>query len=593
VEFRVLGPFEVVAGDRSLELGGSKQRAVLAMLALRAGRVVSTDALIDGLWGDAPPATAAKSLQVYVSRLRKALGDDVIATRAPGYVLTTLPDAVDALRAEALLARARDEAPTDAASTLSSVLELWRGAVLADLADEPFASIESARLEELRLVALEDRIDAELELGRHRELVPELELLSRSHPYRERTIGQCMLALYRSGRQAEALDAYRAARGKLADDLGLEPGAELRELERKILSQDASLAAPRATSRDSTAPPDARRRRRAAIAAACVAIVAAVVAMALVLVPDGDRSPIVAVPNSIAFIDPVRNEVGGVVPLDERPTRLAVSGDDVWVLYPDRSAIAHVNQAERRVLGTVGVGGAPSGIVADARGVWVADARTGRVTLIEPERLTVVTTVATRRRPIAPAADAFAPPHYDAGQLALGFGALWVASGDKTISRIDARTLRVTETIPHVVTGQGDGGITVGEGSVWVAGPFQEDPVTRIDPRTNTIVAEIPVAKFRASGIVVAGGSVWVSDVGENNLWRIDPARNIAVATVPVGVAPLGVAFGHGSIWVANSGDGTVSRIDPVSGRVTATIVVGGSPNGLAVTDDGVLVTVG
>ena len=152
----------------------------------------------------------------------------------------------------------------------------------------------------------------------------------------------------------------------------------------------------------------------------------------------------------------------------------------------------------------------------------------------------------------------------------------------------------MTAQIHDVVTGgSADGAITAGEGSIWVAGPYGGSPVTRIDARSNTILAKIPLSRFRASGAATGGGSVWVSDVGENNVWRIDPARNVAVATVPVGAAPIGVASGYGSIWVANSGDGTVSRIDAISGKVTRTIKVGGSPNGVAVTDEGVWVTVG
>ena len=189
MEFRVLGPLEVVDGERAIELGGSKQRSVLAMLVLRAGRVVSTEALVDGLWGDAPPATAAKSLQVYVSRLRKTLGDDVIVTRAPGYMLDAGPAAIDVARVETLVEQARGEPSFDSAATLSTALALWRGPALEDLADEPFAQVEVGRLEELRLSALEDRIDADLALGKHAALVPELEAVIAEPPL-PRTAGR-------------------------------------------------------------------------------------------------------------------------------------------------------------------------------------------------------------------------------------------------------------------------------------------------------------------------------------------------------------------------------------------------------------------
>jgi YVTN family beta-propeller protein len=584
VEFRILGPLEVIDEDRSLELGGSKQRSVLAMLALRAGRVVSTDTLIDGLWGDAPPATASKSLQVYVSRLRKALGEDVIVTRTPGYLLDVRPESIDVAHVEALLEQAHGEAPPEASSTLSTALALWRGPTLEDLAHEPFAQVEIGRLEELRLGAVEDRIDADLDLGKHASLVPELETLSRRHPYRERLIAQRMLALYRSGRQTEALEVYRDARTRLMDEIGIEPDPELRDLERRVLSQDPSLASPVA-GEQADEKPRRRPRRRVSLALAGVAIASAVAVTATVLLRDSDRSAIVAAPNSVAMIDPRQNAVVGVVPLGERPTRIAVHGDDVWVLHPDRRTISHISRSSNAVLGTVGVDGAPSSLAADARGVWISDARNGRLTLIEPERLTVAATVRTRRR-------ALLGPYADAGLLTRGYGSLWYASGEETIVRVDPRLASVTALIHDVATGEGNGAMAVGERSVWVAGPNQLDPLARIDPRSNRVIARIPLSKYRASGVAIGGGSVWVSDVGEDKVWRIDPARNIPVGTVSVGAAPIGVASGHGAIWVANSGDGTVSRIDALSGKVTRTITVGGSPNNLAVTDDAIWVTV-
>jgi YVTN family beta-propeller protein len=237
------------------------------------------------------------------------------------------------------------------------------------------------------------------------------------------------------------------------------------------------------------------------------------------------------------------------------------------------------------VTGTVGTGGAPSNLAAEERGVWVSDARDGTLQLIEPERLTVAKAIKTRDR-------ALTGPYSDAGLLTTGYGSLWYASGEQTITRIDRRTGRVTARIHDVATGESDGAITTGVGSVWVAGPVQGSPLTRIDPRTNLVLAKIPIAKYRAAGATVAGGAVWIADPGSDQVWRVDPLRNIPVATAQVGLAPLGVASGHGSVWVANSGDGTVSRIDPVSGRVIATIAVGGSPNGLAITEDGVWVTV-
>ena len=244
MEFRILGPLEARHGGRVLPLGGSRQRMLLAILLTRANAIVSADRLIDELWGAQPPRTAANALQYHVSQLRKALApSDPIVTREPGYVLRVASDELDLLRFEHLVETARQAQPEHAATVLREALGLWRGAALADLADKPFAQAEILRLEELRLAALELRLNADLELGRHGELVAELETLVRDHPLREPFRAALMRALYRCGRQAEALDAYRQTRALLVDELGIEPSPALQELERAILRQDPALAA--------------------------------------------------------------------------------------------------------------------------------------------------------------------------------------------------------------------------------------------------------------------------------------------------------------------------------------------------------------
>ena len=246
MDIRILGPLEVLDGGRALELGGAKPRAVLAMLALNANRAVSLDQLASALWDEEPPNSARKAIQVYVSQLRKALGKDRVQTKGAGYLLRVGPDELDLDRFEAL----RDRGDVDAA------LALWRGEPLADLADHLFARTEAARIEELRLACLEQRIERDLSAGRHTDVVGELEALTRSHPLREHLRGQLMLALYRSGRQAEALDAYRAARQTFMDELGLEPSRELRELHQRVLQQDPALDLP---ARRDPAPPERAR----------------------------------------------------------------------------------------------------------------------------------------------------------------------------------------------------------------------------------------------------------------------------------------------------------------------------------------------
>ena len=243
MRFRLLGPLEVEDDERPLDISRPKQRTLLAMLVLNANRVVSTDSLIEALWEDHVPDTAAKALQVHVSHLRRLLGATRLVTRAPGYVLRVSDNEYDVHEFEALVRQAQTETPPRASATWQRARSLWRGEPFADFATQRFARAEIARLEELRVVAIEGYLEAELGRGRAAELIGELESLVTEHPLREQLRYQLMLALYRSGRQAEALDAYKDAGRVLRDELGLEPSRALRDLERAILSQDPSLEA--------------------------------------------------------------------------------------------------------------------------------------------------------------------------------------------------------------------------------------------------------------------------------------------------------------------------------------------------------------
>jgi DNA-binding SARP family transcriptional activator/class 3 adenylate cyclase len=245
LEIRLLGPLEVRDDDAVIEIRRRKQRALLAALALRAGDLATADRLVDDLWGERAPRTAKHALENYVSELRKTLGKDVIATRVNGYVLEIDPGQVDVVQFQRLASEARHEAPAERAEKLRAALALVRAEPLVDLEFEPFALAAAPRIRELELGAREELVDAELELGRHADVVRVLEQLVAGHPYRERLRAQLMLALYRSGRQAEALTAYRDARSILVEQLGIDPGEDLQELERAILRQDPSLRAPR------------------------------------------------------------------------------------------------------------------------------------------------------------------------------------------------------------------------------------------------------------------------------------------------------------------------------------------------------------
>ncbi len=248
LDFRILGPVEVSREGRAVDLGAHRQRALLVLLLLSANEVLSSDRLIEGVWGEEAPASAPNMIQVYVSRLRKSLGRGLLVTRPPGYVLQIGEGQLDATRFAMLVGRAGGAMgsgePAAARALLEEALALWRGAPLADFTYESFVQGEVARLEELRLEALELRIDAELALGRQARVVGEIERLIALHPFRERLRSQLMLALYRSGRQAEALAAYREAHRALVEELGIEPSPALQGLELAILAQDPELLVP-------------------------------------------------------------------------------------------------------------------------------------------------------------------------------------------------------------------------------------------------------------------------------------------------------------------------------------------------------------
>jgi DNA-binding SARP family transcriptional activator len=268
MEFRILGPFEVALGERRLALRGGRQRALVAMLAIHANEVVSKDLLIEELWPNEEFDAALNTLQVTVSRLRKALhssgGEERLVTKPPGYLLRLAPEELDAGVFERLLGEGRADLAQgeleQALGHLQQALALWRGDALADFRYERFAQAAIARLEELRHVCLEERVEAELALGRHDALVPELEALVHDHPLRERLRSQLRLALYRCGRQEEALELYRETRNRLREEIGLEPSPELQELQRQILAAGAGPSCAQADPDQPASAADAARR---------------------------------------------------------------------------------------------------------------------------------------------------------------------------------------------------------------------------------------------------------------------------------------------------------------------------------------------
>lgn len=563
-------------------LGGPKVRALLAVLLLHHGEVVSTDRLIDALWGERASATAAKTVQVYVSNLRRALGDGLLVTRGHGYLLLTGAGQVDSDRFEALVAEGRRVLRSgdgrDAGRRLREALALWRGPALADFAYEPFAQNAIARLEEARLEALEDRIDADLAVGEQAGLVGELEALVAQHPLRERLQGQLMLALYRTGRQADALDRYREARRSLIEELGLEPGRALQELERAILSQDPALEPPPGGSRFRPAPVARRAGRGGWLIAAAGAVLLAALAGAVVKLSASGTGSVRVAANSVAVIELRSNRVVGSAPVGSRPGAIAFGSGSLWVANVDDQTVSRIDPGSLRAVRVLPLRGAATGLAAGAGAIWVAEsnpsASTVLVNAIDPQFNQVRLT--KRLANLVPGGS---------GAVATHGAAVWVAASSGLLTRLDPATGR---TLRQLDPNSGPAGIAIGDGAIWVS-DTEGDNVIRVDP--TGLLTPIAVAGG-PTGIAAGEGGVWVTESLNDAVVRIDPNTPSATTTVKVGRSPAGVAIGAGSVWVANSGDGTVTRIDPHTDKVLATITVGGSPQAITVADARAWVTV-
>ena len=575
VEFRILGPFEVVEGDRRLVLGGPKQRAVLAILVLHRGEVVSTDRLIDDLWGERPPATAAKTVQVYVSNLRKALASDLLVTQGHGYLLRTAPGQLDLDRFEALVAEGRkalrDGNAGLASDRLRQAISLWRGGALEDFAYERFAQSATARLEEQRLAALEDRIDAELTRGEHAALVAELESLVREHPLRERLHGQLMLALYRSGRQADALEHYQTARRALIDQLAIEPGPALRDLQRSILEQDPSLQAPpRHSPLRKVASP--RRASAVLLIGAGLLLVAAVAAAFL---SGGADAPAVSLQaNALGLVDPATAHVRASVPVGGAPARVETSGGRVWVTNDDARTVALVNAREPAIAKVVRTNAFPSDFAVGEGAVWLVDRLRGRLVKIDGDYGAVVGTSRTgSTATLSTVDDRF---DLDPWSIAAGAGGIWITDGSSMLRRAEPRTGTV---VGRYDLGVSLNGVAAGAHAVWAISGSSAT-VLRVDPRTGRVTARIAIVARRGTqspypiAVAVGSGSVWVLNATTASVTRIDPVQAGVTTTIPLGVerVPRRIAVGAGAAWVANA-DGTLARIDRSTNALTTTSI--------------------
>jgi YVTN family beta-propeller protein len=595
VDIRLLGTTEVVVGGAQRALGGPRQRGVLANLALHAGRAVVVSQLIDDLWGSSPPASAGHTIETYVSRLRRVLDmpgeQSVVVTVGRGYALNVAPEQVDALHfaelaAEGRAALDRGDA-VGAERALSAALVLWRGPALSDVRDSAFAPVAARRLETDRLAALETLMDARLLLGGHRDAVSELERAIALDPYRERFHAQLMVALYRSGRQADALGAFQKARARLAEDLGLEPGRELRELETAVLLQAPELDAPSsgrqpllhgATPSTSDAMsieeqarpsglelparwrPTFKSRRVRALTVACVVALVAGAGVATLL---RRTTPLDAASVGLTEL----TTTGGVVrsiSLPSEPGSAVAADGSVWVTSPVAHALYRVDPETGATDDTIGVGAGADAVVAAGSDLWVANTLDGTVSRVSVATGEVVQTVNVGPEPTG---------------LAAGDGSVWVADASaSTLTAIKASSGNAS-TQP---LSSAPFGVAFGAGSVWLSNPSY-DNVTRLQPGGGASV-EIPVGAG-PTAIAFGLGSVWVTDQLDGTVSRIDPATDSVVAEIPVGDGPDALTISAGSVWVANRISSTVTRVDPVSNSAGVPVLVEQDPVGVAAFD--------
>jgi YVTN family beta-propeller protein len=592
IELRLLGPLELLADGRPVPVARGQEGALLALLAIHAGRPLAVDRLVEELWEGEPPEHAAKSVQVHVSRLRKSLGNGYIVTTSAGYQLRLDPEALDAARFESLSRQGKELLEqsdyTAAKQSLSEALALWRGDALDDFRFATFAQEEIRRLEELRNSAEADYVDAQLALGDVESAVPRLRGLIDAQPQWERPRAQLMVALYRLGRQAEALELYRSTRADFDSDLGIEPSADLAELQRRILNNDPTLG-PR--SRSVLVAVRARRVGPVVFVGGALIAVAAVAAAFLFARGGNDRALAAIAPNSLGAIDPHSHRLVMQAGVGSSPTAVGVSSTGVWVADGARQELVSIDPRTGKIRRRVPLAATPTQLAVGGDVIWMTnplDIDAGYLTRVDG-RTGASTRLAVRTGYVA---DLFAQATPNV--LTLDGSAVWTNTLHGKLVRVEGGKRDSFD----LGRGHSIDGLAVGGGSIWIASSV-DDTVLRFDGERGRLAAPpIRVAAVngrRAAGpAAVANGydAVWVADALGDTVTRIDPHTNAVAATIRVGSHPTALAVGEGGVWVLNSGDGTVSHIDPEKNRVVATVPVGRSVTGIAAGAGRVWVTV-
>jgi peptide/nickel transport system substrate-binding protein len=592
-EFTVLGPLGARGPAGEVQFGtGQTVRVVLALLVLRAGRIVSRDELVDALWPEDPPPSARQTVESYVSRLRRALRaaglDGVTIESAPaGYRLTLDGYMVDRDQFDALAAAGRDaraHGDTDlAAARLAEALSLWRGPALDGLADRSALRADAAALTQARLLTLEAWAEVQLELGHDAEVIAALQGEAGRHPRRERLHELLMLGLYRSGSQAEALEHYAAVRRSLVDELGLEPGPALREMQQRILRQEATLTPERALVAEAGARASpaletpargaparnapGSRRRLAAVAAIAAALLAVTVTATLVT-RDGGRAGAAAAFASepaLVTLDPGDAQMRAAAPLPAVAAQITTGLGARWVTAPDDGTLLRLDR-DGVVTQTTRVGQGPVGVVTAEGDVWVAAARAGQVVRVDPPSSRVVQRIPAGASPSA---------------LAGADGLVWVGDArEPTLRRIDAQTGEVLGM--STLRGHASA-VAVGFGAVWVSMPTV-GRVARLDPRSGRLRDEISVGSGPGP-IAVGPDGIWVANTLDSTVSLIDPGRAAVVFTQQVRGAASAIAALGREVWIA-AGDAPVltrlardepGRVFELSAAATALTSDGGA----------------
>jgi DNA-binding SARP family transcriptional activator len=629
VEFRILGPLEVLDEAGPVALGTMKERVVLAVLLLHANEVVSRERLVDELWGESPPPTARKAVNVYVSQLRKGLarnGTAPIETLAGGYRLSVPREHIDAGKLQRLLAVAAERAsagdPRAAADLLRQALLLWRGRTLAGLELESVGRHEIEQWEELRMTALMDRIDCDLALGRHEQLVGELNRLVAEHPVRERLRAQQMLALYRADRQADALEAYQQARHALVEGLGIEPSSALQRLQKAILAHDAALELATGTGArtvaglaEPTSPgvaePEApsRRLRRRVLLTGAVVLVLAAGATAVATRRHGHAqvqgsTPALVKENSLLRLDPTSGRIVSETAAGVEPGPIGLTQTvgahflrvtRLWVVSRGDQLVS-ARAPDGHTLASVGVPGAYDVAAGPGAAVWVSE-RKPFVALIE--RIGS----GSGSSAVGPKIVTVRVPGPAAGDVAVGGGYLWVIPGPVATGKAAARVSLVSTTTHRVVSSIPLNGettaIAYGFGAAWVG---------TYDSRSGSSWVTVVKPGSAPESVRVGSGDGWgplAIGVGGPGVWVLTAAGALVQIGTELRVVkrfplaedePEHLAVGGSAVWVVNGSDFSVSEFNPSASHQIRRIRLGSYARvlcGIAATSDGVWITVG